>query len=306
MRRLLVHEPRGHADMYGCFVVPPNDDGADLGVVFFHNAGYSTACGHGTIALVTWALDEDVVERREGENHVVVDVPVRPARDVGAGRGRPRPLGSVPERPLVCLGAEASSWPAAPSTSPSAAPSTRPLEERVEPGELPRLIELGRQIKARARGWHDVVHPLEPELRDVYGVIFWQEEGENPLDAAERHGVRGRRGRPLTLRQRHLGAARAPDRAGQLRDGRRASTSLSIVDTEFRGHVVGDDRGRRHPGGRDRGRRERRSARACTCSRSTRTTRSATASCCARIRSSCCWTILAVLGEPPLVLLREQ
>ena len=75
VRRLLVHEPRGHADMYGCFVVEPDDGGADLGVVFFHNAGYSTACGHGTIALVTWALDEGIVERSEGENHVVVDVP---------------------------------------------------------------------------------------------------------------------------------------------------------------------------------------------------------------------------------------
>ena len=75
VRRLLVHEPRGHADMYGCFVVEPNDEGADLGVVFFHNAGYSTACGHGTIALVTWALDEGIVARDEGETHVVVDVP---------------------------------------------------------------------------------------------------------------------------------------------------------------------------------------------------------------------------------------
>ena len=75
VRRLLVFEPRGHADMYGCHVVPPNDDGADLGVVFFHNEGYSTACGHGTIALVTWALDDGVLERREGVNRVVVDVP---------------------------------------------------------------------------------------------------------------------------------------------------------------------------------------------------------------------------------------
>src|SRR4029453_6430756 len=75
VRRFLVPEPRGHADMSGCHVVEPNDDGADLGVVFFHNAGYSTACGHGTIALVTWALDEGIVERREGENHLVVDVP---------------------------------------------------------------------------------------------------------------------------------------------------------------------------------------------------------------------------------------
>ena len=61
VRRLLVNEPRGHADMYGCFVTEPEDDGADLGVVFFHNAGYSTACGHGTIALVTWALESGVL-----------------------------------------------------------------------------------------------------------------------------------------------------------------------------------------------------------------------------------------------------
>ena len=64
LRRLLVNEPRGHADMYGCFVTEPEDDGADLGVVFFHNAGYSTACGHGTIALVTWALESGLLRRR--------------------------------------------------------------------------------------------------------------------------------------------------------------------------------------------------------------------------------------------------
>ena len=40
IRRLVVNEPRGHADMYGAFVTPPDDEGADLGVVFFHNEGY--------------------------------------------------------------------------------------------------------------------------------------------------------------------------------------------------------------------------------------------------------------------------
>jgi proline racemase len=75
VRRLLVYEPRGHADMYGCFVTDPDDDSGDLGVVFFHNAGYSTACGHGTIALVTWALDSGLVATVEPETRVVVDVP---------------------------------------------------------------------------------------------------------------------------------------------------------------------------------------------------------------------------------------
>ena len=51
VRALLCNEPRGHADMYGCFLVPPDDDGADFGVLFWHKDGFSTACGHGTIAL---------------------------------------------------------------------------------------------------------------------------------------------------------------------------------------------------------------------------------------------------------------
>jgi hypothetical protein len=55
------------------------------------------------------------------------------------------------------------------------------VEETVEPGELPRLIELGRELKREVEAWQEVVHPVEPELRDVDGVIFWQEEGVDPL-----------------------------------------------------------------------------------------------------------------------------
>ena len=75
VRRLLVNEPRGHADMYGCFVVEPEDSGADIGVLFFHNDGYSTACGHGTIALVTWALESGRLPMTGPQTTVSVDVP---------------------------------------------------------------------------------------------------------------------------------------------------------------------------------------------------------------------------------------
>jgi proline racemase/trans-L-3-hydroxyproline dehydratase len=176
VRRLLVYEPRGHADMYGCFVTEPNDDGADLGVVFFNNAGYSTACGHGTIALVTWAIETGLVEGPE----VVVDVPsgrlptvarIEDGRVVSVRfRNVPsfvwgRDLEAAGRRVDVAFGgAFYASWP-----------------ERVEPAELPRLIELGRAIKADLEAAHEVVHPREPELRDVYGVIFWQDEDEDPL-----------------------------------------------------------------------------------------------------------------------------
>jgi len=176
VRRLLVYEPRGHADMYGCFVVEPEDEGAHLGVVFFHNAGYSTACGHGTIALVTWAIESGLVEGPE----VVVDVPsgrlhtVAQIEDRRVSSVRFRNVPSfVQARRLRAAGREVDvAFGGAFYAS---------LEERVEPAELPRLIELGRAIKADIEATHAVVHPDEPELRDVYGVIFWQEESARPF-----------------------------------------------------------------------------------------------------------------------------
>src|SRR4051794_6371687 len=76
VRRLLCHEPRGHADMYGAFLVPPDDDGADLGVLFWHKDGFSTACGHGTIALGAWAARTGrVAAAPDGETDVTIDVP---------------------------------------------------------------------------------------------------------------------------------------------------------------------------------------------------------------------------------------
>jgi proline racemase len=175
VRRLLVLEPRGHADMYGCHVVPPNDDGADLGVVFFHNAGYSTACGHGTIALVTWALDEGVVEPREGENTVVIDVPsgrIETVATVRGGRVVSVRFRNVPAyvhaRGLVAGDAEVDV-----AFGGAFYASAR---ERVEPRELPRLIERGRAIKRDLEATARFVHPEEPELAGIYGVIFWQDE----------------------------------------------------------------------------------------------------------------------------------
>ncbi len=176
VRRLLVYEPRGHADMYGCFVTEPEDGGADLGVVFFHNAGYSTACGHGTIALVTWAIESGLVEGPQ----VVVDVPSGRLQAVAAvedGRVVSVRFRNVPAfvhaRGLVAAGHTVDvAFGGAFYAS---------LAERVEPAELPRLIELGRRIKTDLEAAREIVHPTQPELRDVYGVIFWQEEGDDPL-----------------------------------------------------------------------------------------------------------------------------
>jgi proline racemase len=238
VRRLLVFEPRGHADMYGCFVVEPNDAGADLGVVFFHNAGYSTACGHGTIALVTWALDEGIVPRGEGTTRVVVDVPsgrLETWARVENGRVRSVRFRNVP----AFVWAEGLQLAGRSVDIAFGGAFYASVQERVEPAELPRLIELGRELKRSIEEWQDVVHPLEPELRDVYGVIFWQEEGENPLTQrnvtvfADGEVDRSPCGSGTSARLALLdGSGRLP-RGAELRH-------LSIVGSEFRAWVVGD------------------------------------------------------------------
>jgi len=239
VRRLLVHEPRGHADMYGCLVVEPNDGGADLGVVFFHNAGYSTACGHGTIALVTWALDEGILERREGENRVVVDVPsgrLETWAAVEDGRVRSVRFRNVPSfvwAEGVELGDRAVDVAFGGAFYAS-------VEERVEPAELPRLIELGREIKRQLEEWQDVVHPLEPELRDVYGVTFWREEDQDPLTQrnvtvfADGEVDRSPCGSGTSARLALL------DRTGRLPRGHDL-VHLGILGTVFTGRVVGEE-----------------------------------------------------------------
>jgi proline racemase len=188
IRKLLVNEPRGHADMYGCFVTEPEDDGADLGVVFFHNAGYSTACGHGTIALVTWALDTGRVALAEPTVRVVVDVPsgrLETVARVSDGRVESVRFRNVPSY-VERAGLELRTSEGALNVGIAfggafyASVDVAALGLSVEAGHLPRLIELGRELKRLIEADHEIVHPLEPELRDIYGVIFFEELNAGP------------------------------------------------------------------------------------------------------------------------------
>jgi trans-L-3-hydroxyproline dehydratase len=75
VRCALMWEPRGHYDLYGAILTPPVSDGADLGVLFMHNEGYSTMCGHGVIALVTALIDTGALPARGRETPVTLDTP---------------------------------------------------------------------------------------------------------------------------------------------------------------------------------------------------------------------------------------
>lgn len=75
LRRLLIFEPRGHYDMYGALLVEPDLPDADLAVLFMHNEGYSTMCGHAVIALGRYAVDEGMVQVREPVTIVNIEAP---------------------------------------------------------------------------------------------------------------------------------------------------------------------------------------------------------------------------------------
>ncbi|KAK7504741.1 hypothetical protein BaRGS_00003769 [Batillaria attramentaria] len=77
-RKLLMFEPRGHYDMYGALMVSPDLPGADLGVIFMHNEGYSTMCGHAVIALGRYAVDRRLVQAVSPETRVVIQCPCGP------------------------------------------------------------------------------------------------------------------------------------------------------------------------------------------------------------------------------------
>jgi len=241
VRQLLVHEPRGHADMYGCFVTAPEDEGADLGVVFFHNAGYSTACGHGTIALVTWALESGVLPVGGPETRVVVDVPsgrLETLARVEDGAVRFVRFRNVPAfveaEGLLAEGLRADV--AFGGAFYASVASPLPVQAR----NLPQLIELGREIKAGLEAQRPFVHPEEPELRDVYGVIFWEwiDMGpplrqRNVTVFADGEVDRSPCGSGTSARLALL------ERAGELLRGEEL-VHEGIVGGEFRARVVGD------------------------------------------------------------------
>jgi proline racemase/trans-L-3-hydroxyproline dehydratase len=195
-RALLCNEPRGHADMYGGFPTPPDDadgdDPGDLGIVFFHKDGFSTACGHGTIAVVTWAIDTGRIAPTPGATtiDVVVDVPSGRLRTVARldaqGRVESVRFRNVPSfvtatdvRIDTSLGpvvADLSFGGAFYASVPLDHHELSPDRESVD-----RLIGLGREVKAALARHPGVVHPADDRLSGCYGVIFHETVASHPL-----------------------------------------------------------------------------------------------------------------------------
>jgi proline racemase/trans-L-3-hydroxyproline dehydratase len=266
VRRLLIDEPRGHADMYGCFVTEPDDPGADLGVVFFHNEGYSTACGHGTIALVTWAIESGRLAPVGPETEVTVDVPsgrlacvARMEPDgvhVAAVRFRNVPAFVLARAVAIATGRGEVSCDVSYGGAFYASVDARALGLDVSAASLPALIALQRELRPALDASLEVVHPEQPELSGIYGVIFWQDEPTTEADRAA--------GVALTQRNVTVFADGEVDRSpcgsgtsarlallaadGRLGpSGRAALRHRSLVDSAFLGRVVDETTIAGHP-----------------------------------------------------------
>ena len=180
VRRFLMWEPRGHADMYGCIVTPPVSPEAFCGVLFMHNEGYSTMCGHGIIGLVTVLIETGQLPVPGPVVSVAIDTPaglVRARASVENGRVREVTMRNVASFvfdrrvvPVDGLGDVETAVAYGGAFYALVDAARAGLGDR--PGPLDRLVEAAAAIKASVLGAGAITHPLEPGIGGLYGVVI--------------------------------------------------------------------------------------------------------------------------------------
>jgi proline racemase len=193
LRRLLCFEPRGHADMYGGFIVPSDDAGAHLGVLFWHKDGFSTACGHGTIALGAWAIDSGLVAPDpSGVTEVRVDVPSgRVTARVHRTGDRTTAIDfiNVPSYVVATdIGVDTTRGELRVDVAFGGAMyaflDASRIGLTVTPKRYAELIAIGREIKWRLNEADVARHPTDDRLSGIYGTVIVEDLGTD--DAGNR------------------------------------------------------------------------------------------------------------------------
>jgi proline racemase len=184
LRRSLMLEPRGHADMYGALLTEPVTPGAHAGVLFMHNEGWSTMCGHGVIAVTTVVIQRDLIW--PGGPELILDSPAGPVHAravIRTDADGQRRVSSVAFRNVPSFVFEAG----LPVTLSSG--RTVPVDIAfggafyaivdaeaaglaVDQAKLPELRRIGTEVKREVERLRRVVHPLDPGLTGIYGTIF--------------------------------------------------------------------------------------------------------------------------------------
>ncbi len=221
-RTALMYEPRGHADMYGCLIMPPVSATAHFSVLFLHNEGYSTMCGHGILGVTRVVLEEILGDAAHGveatargrvdhaldARHAIRDL--APAASCPDGDVEVRidtPAGLVTARAAVAAGRvhtirfrNVASWAAALDAEVDvpglgrvrydigyggafyAFVDAEPLGLTLTPPHARQLIDAGMRIKRAVMRAHPLTHPESEDLAFLYGTIF-----TGPPARAENH-----------------------------------------------------------------------------------------------------------------------
>jgi len=181
LRTALMWEPRGHADMYGCLIVPPVTPEANFGVLFLHNEGFSTMCGHGIIAVAKAAVETGIVPVSHPESIVRIDTPaglVTAHVRVYEGKVSSVYFHNVPsfvlalDEAVEVPGLGMVKYDIAFGGAFYAFVQAEPLNLPLMPESYRRLIEFGTAIKHAVMQGRRIEHPFEEDLGFLYGTIF--------------------------------------------------------------------------------------------------------------------------------------
>jgi len=182
LRTALMHEPRGHADMYGCLLLPPNTPDSDFGILFLHNEGYSTMCGHAVIAITKLAIEMSWVEAQENETPVTIDAPcgqIKAFAKMEKGKVVSVYFHCVPSF-VVALDQQVEvpelgtiTYDLAYGGAFYAYVNSDKLGIDLVPENYALLIQKGMDIKhAVMKSSDQIQHPFEEDLSFLYGTIF--------------------------------------------------------------------------------------------------------------------------------------
>lgn len=180
VRRALMWEPRGHADMYGAIITEPVAAGSDLGVLFLHNAGFSTMCGHGVIALVTVLVETGHLGADDHSSVIRIDTPagcVKARAERRGGRVRSVSFENVPSfvfargRTVALRGIGPVRYDVAFGGAFYAIFEADDLGVGMERSDANAHIELGRRLKRAVQDDLTIEHPFEKDLAFLYGTI---------------------------------------------------------------------------------------------------------------------------------------
>lgn len=181
LRKALMWEPRGHADMYGCLVTPPVTPSADMGILFIHNEGFSSMCGHGIIGITTVALETGMLAMEAPVTTIRIDTPaglVTAHARVTNQRVQSVYFHNVPsfvvalDEMVKVPGLGTVRYDLAFGGGFYAYVQAEEVGLTCTPEDFRALIEKGMAIKQAVMASRPIPHPFEEDLSFLYGTIF--------------------------------------------------------------------------------------------------------------------------------------